>query len=98
MSYVEEDISMSDSHPDAPITLTHARLRAAQGDVPAALRILQEVLIAEPANAEARKLFRVLGGEGGSSAGRQPPLTGAAALEAWRNAIRRNRGQRRDVG
>lgn len=37
-------------------TLTHARLRAAQGDVPGALRILGALLEAEPQNREAALL------------------------------------------
>jgi len=40
-------------------TLTHARLRAAQGDLAAARRILRELLEADPDLAEARELLAV---------------------------------------
>jgi hypothetical protein len=41
-------------------TLTHARLRASQGDVRGALRILQVILDVQPEHAEARGLLEAL--------------------------------------
>ena len=38
-------------------TLTHARVRAAQGDVPGAARILRVILLVQPGHDEARKLL-----------------------------------------
>lgn len=43
-------------------TLTHARLRAAQGDVGGALRILRVILAAQPDHREARLLLGELDG------------------------------------
>jgi alkyl sulfatase BDS1-like metallo-beta-lactamase superfamily hydrolase len=43
-------------------TLTHARLRAAQGDVPGAARILRVILEAEPGHREAREFLASLDG------------------------------------
>jgi hypothetical protein len=43
-------------------TLTHARLRAAQGDIRGAMRILQVVLEVQPDHTEARELLDALKG------------------------------------
>jgi len=45
-------------------TLTHARLRVAQGDLSAARDVLEELLAADPENAEARALLAGLAGRG----------------------------------
>jgi hypothetical protein len=45
-----------------PWTLTHARLRAAQGDVQGARRIVDRVLLDDPSDAEARQLLEDLRG------------------------------------
>ncbi|ANM28548.1 hypothetical protein ABI59_01320 [Acidobacteria bacterium Mor1] len=42
-------------------TVTHARLRAGQGDVDGARRILERRLAADPADADARRLLETLG-------------------------------------
>lgn len=42
-------------------TVTHARLRFAQGDVPGARRIVEAILAADPVHAEARTLLATLG-------------------------------------
>jgi hypothetical protein len=73
---------------DTPLTLTHARLRAAQGDVDAARRILRAVLGADPANREASGLLRALDG-GGETGSR------SAVLREWLDTITQGRGPRR---
>jgi hypothetical protein len=45
-----------------PWTLTHARLRAAQGDVQGARLIAERLLLADPSDAEARRLLEDLRG------------------------------------
>ena len=47
------------------ITLTHARLRARQGDLRTARRIVREILAAEPDNPAARKLLDSWSGRAG---------------------------------
>jgi anthranilate phosphoribosyltransferase len=50
---------------DGPLTtLTHARLRALQGDVVAARRILSEILRGRPEDVEAQALLAALSGRG----------------------------------
>jgi hypothetical protein len=56
---------MSEARPEGPLTtLTHARLRALQGDVGAARRILTAVLEQAPDDSEARTLLEELAGRG----------------------------------
>lgn len=88
----------TEPNPDAPFTLTHARLRAAQGDLEAAGRILRAMLRDEPGNLEAKQLLATLAGPArarrraeGRPGGRE------AALRRWLEAIGRKRGQRRDA-
>lgn len=51
----------SEGYSDAPFTITHARLRASQGDLATARRVLQAILASDPHNAEARRLLEALG-------------------------------------
>ena len=53
----------SPTHGGSFATLTHARLRAAQGDVSGALRILRVILDVQPEHDEARGLLAELEGE-----------------------------------
>ena len=75
--------------PDSPsasfTTLTHARLRALQGDYAAAERLLCELLERQPDHAEARALLR-------SIAGRVPieAANRIRRLENWLSRIRRS--------
>jgi uncharacterized protein HemY len=65
-------------------TVTHARVRAAQGDVAGALRVLRSLLTASPGDPEARKLHDAL---------LRPHA--AARLRAWIERVRARRGARR---
>jgi hypothetical protein len=58
-------MAMNGHDPDSPLTtLTHARLRALQGDVSAARRILTAILDQSPEDGEARALLAELAGRG----------------------------------
>jgi hypothetical protein len=59
-------------------TVTHARLRAEQGDAAGAVRILRAVLARRPGDAEARELLASLPG------GAAPPASAAARLRLQR--------------
>jgi hypothetical protein len=65
-------------------TLTHARLRAAQGDVSGAVRILRVIVGAEPTHDEARRLLDELQGRPNRAAvePEAPPLAERAAARA----------------
>ena len=64
----------SDLAPGSFETLTHARLRAGQGDVSGAVRILRVVLRADPGHPEARRLMDELQGRAtGASPEPEPP-------------------------
>ena len=52
-------------------TLTHARLRAAQGDVGGARAILERLLATEPGNAQARRMLGELVGRRDRGAGEE---------------------------
>lgn len=83
---------------DAPLTLTHARLRVAQGDLAAARRILAAILAVEPRNPEAAALLTAIRGP----AVERPKVAaatdaGRAKLEGWLESIQRQRGARRDA-
>ena len=65
-------------------TVTHARVRAAQGDVAGALRVLRSLLTDSPGDPEARKLHDALS---------RPHA--AARLRAWIERLRARRGERR---
>jgi predicted regulator of Ras-like GTPase activity (Roadblock/LC7/MglB family) len=57
-------------------TVTHARLRVAQGDFAGARRVLEALLVRRPGDAEVQKLIRSLPGTAG-------PAAIAEALRAW---------------
>ena len=65
-------------------TLTHARLRAAQGDVSGAVRILRVILGVEPGHEEARRLLDELQGRPNRIAvePQAPPLAERATARA----------------
>lgn len=46
---------------DAPFTITHARLRASQGDLATARRVLRAILASDPGHVEAARLLEALG-------------------------------------
>lgn len=85
--------------PELEPTLTHARLRAAQGDVSGARAILERLLALEPANAEARRLLEALAGRRNRESAEAPPpplarprSAGAGELtDRFRQALGRNR-------
>jgi hypothetical protein len=55
----------SEGTSDAPFTITHARLRASQGDLATARRVLRAILASDPDHVEAARLLEALGdGEG----------------------------------
>jgi len=62
-------------------TLTHARVRAGQGDVRGARRILQAILERDPQDAEARQLLRELQ-ERRQRSGREAPAAPLAPARA----------------
>jgi len=67
-----------DARRDAPFdTLTHARLRARQGDLPGARRVLRQLLERDPADPAAHALLRDL----------DPPRARAARLRRWLERI-----------
>lgn len=87
---------MSDpSRFDALATVTHARLRAAQGDVAGARRVLETVLARRPDDAEARALLARLSGlqqsqrEEPAPEPLEPPVPGdpAALAATFRSAL-----------
>ena len=61
-------------------TVTHARVRAAQGDVAGALRVLRSLLAASPGDTEALRLHDVLA---------RPHA--AARLRSWIERVRARR-------
>lgn len=78
--------------PDRPAgeplaTLTHARLRAEQGDVAGARRILDRLLLRDPLNDEARRLLRALRGSSGSAGNAPAPRDRIRRLERWLERI-----------
>ena len=56
-----------------PLTVTHARIRAAQGDVEGARRILGAILAERPEHAAARELLAALADRTGAARDDQPP-------------------------
>lgn len=54
-------------------TLTHARVRVAQGDPPGARRILEEILSRHPHDAEARSLLEEIRSARGRPRAEEPP-------------------------
>ena len=78
---------------EAFATLTHARLRAAQGDVQGALRILRVILAVQPAHRDARALVDELAARA-TERQHKPPAAAAAQLSAWLARVDRNRGPR----
>jgi hypothetical protein len=87
-----------DRDDDAPITLTHARLRAAQGDLDAARRILAAILVDSPGNPEATALLAAIRASSVEPPGGEPEGDARRArLERWQESIRRRRGVRRDA-
>jgi hypothetical protein len=67
--------------PDALATLTHARLRAEQGDVRGARRLLRAIVARRPDDERARELLARLGDRAGR----------VRRLEAWLARISRTR-------
>ena len=76
---------------EAFATLTHARLRASQGDVEGALRILRVILAVQPAHREAQALVDELAAR---ATERQRKPGAVAQLAAWLTRVERNRGAR----
>ena len=76
-------------------TLTHARLRAGQGDVSGAVRILRVVLKAEPGNGEAALLMAELQGRRGPAPPPPDAQTRRERLERWLVKAVARRGVRR---
>ena len=83
-------------------TLSHARLRAAQGDASGARAILERLLAREPGNRSARRLLDELAGRGDRRSGEPPPApvarprpAGAEELAArFRQALGRKRPEK----
>ena len=81
------------------LTLTHARLRAAQGDAAAARRILRAILARDPGDEPARRLLEELDGRSDDAripetAEQMPEPVPAAAVELadrFRRELRRDR-------
>lgn len=75
---------------DALSTLTHARLRAAQGDVRGARRVLDRILAEHPGDAAARRLRAELDSRSDRArvAAAEPPLPPPQAASAERLAAR----------
>jgi uncharacterized protein HemY len=67
-------------------TITHARVRAAQGDVAGALAVLKSLLAASPGDAEAVRLHDQLA--------RSARRSTAALLRTWIGGVRARRGVR----
>jgi hypothetical protein len=78
---------------EAFATLTHARLRASQGDVEGALRILRVILAVQPGHREAQALVDGLAAQA-SDRQRKLPAAAVAQLTAWLARVERNRGPR----
>jgi hypothetical protein len=73
-------------------TLTHARLRADQGDYPAAVSLLRRILASRPEHHEALSLLRLIEGRlTGVEAGpaQAPARRRIERLEDWLGKIRR---------
>jgi hypothetical protein len=68
-------------------TVTHARVRASQGDVAGALRVLRGVLARSPRDAEALRLYSELRAAAPAARRRR-----AVTLHAWIERVRANRG------
>ena len=79
-------------------TLTHARLRAAQGDVDGARAILARMLDQNTEPDEARAFLRDLDGRSVTRIGEPENATRARidTLEAWLRRVRHNAGGGRD--
>lgn len=77
-------------------TLTHARIRAAQGDRSGARRIARAILARDPDDAAARELLEALGAEGDAPAGEAddpvPDVPVAAAAADLKEAFRARLG------
>jgi hypothetical protein len=74
---------------EALATLTHARLRASQGDHRGARKLLVAYLDRNPDDAAARRLLRELEPSGGAPAA--DAAARVARLRAWLERLRRNR-------
>lgn len=74
-------------------TLTHARLRAAQGDVAGAARILRVILAVQPAHQEAQAFLEDLTRRAPAPAG-AARATRLGRLTAWLERAQANRGAR----
>ena len=87
------------------LTVTHARVRIAQGDFAGARRVLRELLGERPGNLEASRLLEEIGGRAdrARSHGEQERLAGPRSAEAralvgsFRRALGRPAGRRRRI-
>jgi len=71
-------------------TLTHARLRADQGDYTAAVSLLRRILASRPEHHEALSLLRLIEGRlSGVEAAQAPARRRIERLEDWLGKIRR---------
>lgn len=97
MSHRAPEARTSPAGPDPLGTVTHARIRAEQGDLAGARRILEARLQADPADEAALVLLRSLAGSPGAPRAPQPPgaLHGRIVrLEAYLERLRRNARRR----
>jgi hypothetical protein len=83
-------------------TLTHARIRAAQGDLTGARRIARAILERDPDDADARELLAALGSRGDAPTreAEDPVLDAPTAVAAddLRDAFRTRLGLQPEIG
>lgn len=84
---------MAASSGGAFATLTHARLRVAQGDAVGAARILRVILAVQPGHREARALLDELESRPAVSPD-GAPSTRIRRLSSWLLLLQKNRGAR----
>ena len=84
------------------LTVTHARLRAEQGDSAGAVRILEELLARRPGDVEARELLAALPGGAGPApeieevaAAPPEPASAAELARRFRRKLRQPSARRR---
>ena len=82
-----------DDHPvrDPLLTLTHARVRAGQGDLRGARRVLRGMLATSPEHAQARRLLAELSPQapGAPDGVRDPRAARIRRLRAWLGRLSR---------
>lgn len=84
---------MAASSGESFATLTHARLRAEQGDVAGAARILRVILAVQPGHREARALLGELE-SGPMGSPNDAASIRIRRLSSWLLMLQRNRGAR----